>query len=319
LIEAKENMGQPVTIVMYHYVRDLKRSRYPAIKGLDLTRFCRQLDYIQAHYTPISADQLLAALGPGAQDLPLNPILLTFDDGYLDHFTNVFPLLEGRNIRGCFFPPAQAILEHKVLDVNKIHFVLASVAATEILLDEVFSYISEFRSEHRLKTREGYLQSVTEEHRYDPRSVTVLKRLLQRELPETVRAEIVRRLFVEHVTTDEAAFACELYMSIEQIACLKSRGMHIGSHGYTHSWLNHISPEAQAVEIDRSLDFLQKLGVRKDDWSICYPYGGFNDALVELLQRRQCRLGFTVEARVAKPGIDDPLTLPRIDTNDLPS
>ena len=59
--------------------------------------------------------------------------------------------------------------------------------------------------------------------------------------------------------------------------------------------------------------------MREDDWSICYPYGGFSDALVQLLQRRQCRLGFTVEARVAKLGIDDPLTLPRIDTNDLPS
>ena len=74
----------------------------------------------------------------------------------------------------------------------------------------------------------------------------MLKRLLQRELPEPVRAEIVRRLFAEHVTADEAAFACELYMSVDQIACLRRHGMHIGSHGYTHAWLNHLSSEAQA-------------------------------------------------------------------------
>ena len=103
---------------MYHYVRDLKHSRFPAIKGLSLERFCRQLDYIQARYTPISVEKLLRALGSGGEDLPPNPILLTFDDGYSDHFANVFPLLDARGIQGCFFPPAQAVLEHTVLDVK---------------------------------------------------------------------------------------------------------------------------------------------------------------------------------------------------------
>jgi peptidoglycan/xylan/chitin deacetylase (PgdA/CDA1 family) len=307
-----------ITIVMYHYVRDLEHSRFPAIKGLSLERFRRQLDHIQSQYTPIGAEDLLEALSSPKKDLPFNPILLTFDDGYIDHFANVFPLLDARGIKGCFFPPAQAILEHKVLDVNKIQFTLATVTDASALLDQVFAMLAEFRSEHQLKTREAYLSS-TPEHRYDTREVTLLKRLLQHELPEPVRVEIVRRLFAEHVTTDEEAFACELYMSMDQIACLRRNGMHVGSHGYSHTWLNHISPEAQGVEIDRSLDFLQKLDVRKDDWTVCYPYGGFNDSLLQLLRERECRLGFTVEARVADLDADNRLTLPRLDTNDLPS
>ncbi len=50
---------RPVTIVMYHYVRDLEHSRFPAIKGLSVERFCRQLDYIQNRYTPIAVENLL--------------------------------------------------------------------------------------------------------------------------------------------------------------------------------------------------------------------------------------------------------------------
>jgi hypothetical protein len=50
-----------------------------------------------------------------------------------------------------------------------------------------------------------------------------------------------------------------------------------------------------------------------------YPYGGFNDSLLEVLRARDCRLGFSVEPRIADLAIDDRLTLPRIDTNDLPS
>lgn len=312
-------MNRYLTIVMYHYVRDLEHSRFPAIKGLSIERFRRQLDYIQAHYTPITVGDLLEALASPKKDLPANSILLTFDDGYSDHFANVYPLLDARRIQGCFFPPAQAILEHKVLDVNKIHFVLAAAPDAGALLEQVFSSLFEFRSKYELKTREEYLQEMTGQHRYDTREVTVLKRLLQRELPEPIRAEIVRRLFAAHVTADEAAFACELYMSLDQIACLHRHGMHIGSHGYAHAWLNRLSPQAQAEEIDRSLDFLQKLGVGRTDWSMCYPYGGVDDSLLQILRTRQCPLGFTAEPRIAELEVDDRLTLPRLDTNDLPS
>ena len=83
-----------ITIVMYHYVRDLKHSRFPAIKGLSVERFRRQLDHIQSWYTPIGAEDLLEALSSPKKDLPPNPILLTFDDGYSDFYQNAFPILE---------------------------------------------------------------------------------------------------------------------------------------------------------------------------------------------------------------------------------
>lgn len=311
-------MNRLVTVVMYHYVRDLRRSRFPAIKGLDLDRFRRQLDHIQAHYTPLRVEDLIGAVDSSAE-LPPNAVLLTFDDGYTDHFTNVFPLLDARGMQGCFFPPVQAVLDHKVLDVNKIHFILASVPDAKALLEEVLAALDEFRAEHPLKSRQVYLADLPDTRRYDIPEVTQLKRLLQHELPEAVRAEIVNRLFVKYVTRDEQAFASELYMSFEQIACLRHHGMHIGSHGYSHAWLNHISAAAQAMEIDRSLEFLEKLGVARDNWTIGYPYGGFNQSLLEILRDRRCRMGFSVEARIAHLDADDRLTIPRLDTNDLPS
>lgn len=312
-------MSRQVTIVMYHYVRELVRSRFPAIKGQTTERFRRQLDYLQTHYAMISAEDLLEAMADPQRELPPNPVLLTFDDGYSDHFANVFPLLVGRGMRGCFFPPAQAILEHKVLDVNKIHFVLASTPNVHVLLSNVFSYVDEFRVEYALKSKEDYLSSIHCEHRYDTPEVVLLKRLLQRELPERVRAQIIDRLFQRYVTSDEVAFACELYMSVDQIKCLRQLGMHIGSHGYTHAWLNHLSPIAQSEEIDKSLKFLQVCGVDMEKWTMCYPYGGYNDSLLEILRQRKCQIGFTVEPCIANLDRDNRLTLSRLDTNDLPS
>ena len=122
---------QTLTVVMYHYVRPLARTRYPAIKGLDLQCFRGQLAYIRRHYHPITAADLVAAVrqrdGTGVWELPPSSILLTFDDGYADHFDHVFPLLDDAGVQGSFFAPGRAVGEGLVLDVNKIHFVLASV------------------------------------------------------------------------------------------------------------------------------------------------------------------------------------------------
>jgi len=52
---------------------------------------------------------------------------------------------------------------------------------------------------------------------------------------------------------------------------------------------------------------------------MCYPYGGFNDSLLQILRDRRCPVGFTAEARIADLDVDDRLTLPRLDANDLPS
>ena len=303
---------------MYHYVRDLARSRYPAIKGLPLERFSRQLNHIVSNYVPVTIQDVLGAIPDPSGPWPQNAILLTFDDGFIDHYINVFPLLDRHRIQGCFYPSVLPIEKSKVLDVHKIQFILAAVPDVSAILAEVFTFIEEFRSSWNLKTKEEY-ELLCGEHRYDNPEVVMLKRLLQRELPCQVRTEIVQRLFAAHVTADEASFSCELYMSVEQIQCMARHGMHIGSHAYSHAWLNRLSVEEQALEIDESLRFLRSLPGEAANWTMCYPYGSYDEPLLGLLRKRQCRLGFTVEPRAADLMRDDPLLLPRIDTNDLPS
>lgn len=39
-----------LTVVMYHYVRDLQNSRYPQIKGCDVRLFKEQIKFLQKHY-----------------------------------------------------------------------------------------------------------------------------------------------------------------------------------------------------------------------------------------------------------------------------
>ena len=304
---------------MYHYVRPMENTRFPSLKALSLERFLRQLDHIAANYHPVSATDLFAALQDASFPLPERAILLTFDDGYADHYQYVLPALKQRGMTGCFFPSVEPVQQRKVLDVNKIQFMLASFPHVDELLSQTFQQINAYRGEYDLPDESQFRERIREQHRYDQPETILFKRLLQRELPFKVRHEIVHRLFTKYVTEDELSFASELYMSESQLRTMIAEAMHIGCHGFSHEWMDHLTPDQQTVEVDESIRFLKALHPQPFELSICYPYGGFNSLLLHLLRQRGFRAGFSVEPRVADLAAEDPLLLPRLDTNDLPS
>ncbi|UXU74439.1 MULTISPECIES: polysaccharide deacetylase family protein [unclassified Paracoccus (in: a-proteobacteria)] len=312
-------MAQDLTIVMYHYVRDFARSRYPGIRGLDLAGFRRQLDFLQRNHNIVTMPEVLAALR-GDQPLPPDAALLTFDDGYAEHYQLVFPELHKRRLSGCFYAPVAPVRDHRLLDVNRVHFILAATLDNPAQVGAAID--ARIRAEgpsRGLDTVEAYRAEWAQPNRFDDAETIYIKRMLQTVLPEDMRHDIARDLFARHVTADEAAFAAELYLSEDQARLMQASGMHFGSHGAEHLWLNRISPEQQAQEIDRSLAFLRDIGVPVDrEWVMCYPYGGWNDSLLEVLRARGCSAGLTTEVATARIGHHDPLLLPRFDTNDFP-
>jgi len=305
-------------IVMYHYVRELEQTRYPGIKGIRVSEFKAQLAYIRRNYQPVTVLDVVHNLRCG-EPLPRNAALLTFDDGYLDHYTYVFPLLHEAGIQGAFFPPADPIRHGKLLDVNRIHFILASVENRWTLVDELNRSLSNYSRTHGLKTASEYWDEWGRADRFDPAEVIYVKRMLQVALPEAVRAEIAALLFRKFVSGDEQAFARELYMDMDQLRVMQRCGMYIGSHGVTHRWLDSLPPEIQREEIEGSLAFLREIGSPLDKgWVMCYPYGASDESLHGQLKEYRCAFGLTTECAMANLKTNDPLLLPRLDTNDLP-
>ena len=308
-----------LTIVMYHYVRDLAHSRYPAIKGRTIEEFEGQLDWITRHYTVCSTRDVIAA-ARGQRALPPNACLLTFDDGLLDHFTVVFPRLVARGLTASFYPPAVAAAQQAVLDTHKIHFILAAAPDHGALALRVRALIDARRAEADVPPSAALWDrwARREPSDFDTAPVLFIKRVLQHALPERVRAAITATLFDELVGVSERAFARELYMDVDQLRCLVAHGMEVGGHGAAHVWLDTLSPAEQRAEIEATAAFLGQVHGRPPvDWVMCYPFGAYTSETLALLPPAGCALGLTTRFAVASD-VSSPLELPRLDTNHLP-
>jgi len=312
-------MIQKITIVMYHYVRDLPYTIYPEIKGLLTNHFKEQLAYMKKYYTFVTIEDCLNNLHYGA-NLPSNACLLTFDDGYIDHFLTVFPILNENRIQGSFFPPAKAILNNEVLDVNKIHFILASSYKNlDRLKKDIYACLDKYRSNFKLKNNSYYYSKLAIKDRFDNADVIFIKRLLQVELDENLRKLIADELFKKYVTEDEKSFSKELYLDIDQIKCMVRNGMYFGSHGFDHSWLNKLPYKKQEIEIDESLKFLGIVNAPTKNWVMCYPYGHYNESLIRIIKKKGCSFALTTKVDIASFSKENAYTLERLDTNDFPT
>lgn len=300
---------------MYHYVREIKNSEYPKIKGLEIEGFVRQLDYLNNNFNIIKAEDVINYVKFGV-NLPDKACLLTFDDGYKDHLTYVLPELLQRKLQGSFFPPAKPVLEREILDVNRVHFILASVDNYHDLISDV----DQLCNEHGINSAElKYLKSkYAIPSRYDTAEVMYIKSLLQFALNENIRNSISSMLFQMHVNRSETDFANGLYLSFDEIKKLIDSGMYVGNHGYRHLWLDKESIHSQSSEIDSSLEFLKSVGANTSDWIMCYPYGAYNNHTLRLLKERNCVAALTTKVGVAELTRGFAPELPRFDTNDYP-
>lgn len=303
-----------LTIVMYHYVREIKNSRYPKIKGLEFEGFKRQLDFLKTNYTIIKAEKLIEFAHEGG--LPEKACLLTFDDGYKDHIKYVLPELQKRKIQGSFFPPVKPVAERELLDVNSIHFILACCSDFKKLVTELNSLCLANGLSSEVLKKYWRMYGVTS--RFDMEEVIYVKHMLQHVLPEQMRKNITRMLFGKYVGKDTSTFADELYLSIDETKKLVESGMYVGSHGYKHLWLDKESKQSQESEIERSLAFLNMIGAPTKNWIMCYPYGVYNVETLEILEQKKCAVGLTTKVGIADLDTTNLLELSRLDTNDFP-
>ncbi|MFN0088639.1 MAG: polysaccharide deacetylase family protein [Blastocatellia bacterium] len=293
-------MNPTLTVVMYHYVRDLPRTRYPEIRGMPLGEFRAQIDRLRAEFEMASLETALAFLRndyhPGR-----NLCLLTFDDGLKEHYAEVAGMLAERGVQGLFFVITSCVEERRVAPVHMNHFLTAALGFDKYRhlflrrLPAGSPSIAEIDSE-----------AVKRAYRWDSPEAGAFKFLFNFLLASGVRDEIVRELFSEHLG-DEAEFSRELYFNWEEAREMQAAGMLIGGHSHGHFSLATLTDAQQAEDLTNCRRALDRRLRPQPRWPFCYPYGkraSFNAATIELLRELGYDCAFTTEVGDNAPGAD---------------
>jgi len=247
------------TIIMYHRMLDRPDPYYPLGYGMDLGVFTAQLRMFARFCAVLSLDEILARLNDGKR-LPPRCVALTFDDGYQEVVTRVWPLLTRYRLP-------------------------ATVAVTVQGLDRGFLWPDALRHAIRqttmprvvFKTATGESRTMVLANESDRLiAVTQLDAYLK-QLPNRVKEQLLRELLAQllHVTPEELGIS-NLLLSWDDLKMLVSHGVSIGSHTMTHPILTRVSETDAQQEIADSRRILSaRLGVPVNHFF--YPNGEVGD------------------------------------------
>ncbi len=101
--EEKKNVKVP--ILLYHHITNDEFSKENAISLISPEDFRLHMTAIKANFNPISLRQYCEYVlcDDGSVTIPKNPIIVTFDDGYLSNYELGFPILKELNIPATIF------------------------------------------------------------------------------------------------------------------------------------------------------------------------------------------------------------------------
>lgn len=299
-------------VITYHYVRDPETDEYPNLNSLNKNVLIQQLVWMQESCPVVSVDEFESRLMKGEPAPDKEHSLLTFDDGLIDHFEIVYPILKGRGMTALFYVSEGSLLGHKkVLNVHKLHFLIAKVGYAAVQKEVTEMLVGKISANKMKYSRDVY--------QYDFEEERVLKQYLNYELDCDQADSILGYIFRRHFG-DESKFAQKIYLGPEHIKEMASNGMRFGYHTINHRVLSRLSLDSQALEIKSGLDLVKDCTGQKSV-SFCYPYGrreSYNDLTLEILEQSGYSYAFNIDRRVLKYGDEtNRFELPRLDTRDL--
>ncbi len=232
-------------------------------------------------------------------------VMVTFDDGYLDNYTNAYPILKAHGVPATFFITTGFLDVPKIPWWDEIAWIVRTSPLEALDVNPWTTTPVPFDEPHR----EGAIN----------RLLTVYKRL-----PGT-ETEAYVNFLAESLKTGRspAQIAKKLWMTWDMIREMKQNGMSFGGHTVNHPVLANLPADQQDEEIrECRRRLIEELGEPIEAFS--YPVGGpksFNADTRTSLIRHGFKWGFTYLGGYCHYGQEDRLAMQRtaIETDvDLP-
>jgi peptidoglycan/xylan/chitin deacetylase (PgdA/CDA1 family) len=303
-----------LNIVMYHYILQNNKFLNYKLNSLNVDDFHDQIKRISKNNKIITPEEFRFKLNK--QYKFKNEFILTFDDGYKCHYKIVKKILDIYKIKGFFYPTCYPYVNKNLLNINKIHLILSNEKNTRNIIEFIYSYLKKKHIKIYKKINQTK-NKIIKFNSYDNVEIKIIKGLLQSFLPQIIASEIIDTLFRKIVKIPEEFFFDKFYLNFREIINLDKEKHEIGLHGFNHNRYQYLTTENQNLDIKRSIKFWEKILKNKSKWSICYPFGSYNNMTLKCVSKNKIDFALTTKKGSNTNLNKNLLTLKRWDTNDF--
>ncbi len=257
ILQVRSRLRVPVlSILTYHHVSE-PASDYvfdPDTADVTPAQFQRQMELLKRHFSVIGVDQLLAGLERGAE-LPPNPCMVTFDDGYRSNLTVALPILRRLGLPAVFFIATSFVNERRLYWWDRIAWLVkhARGRALQLAYPRALTVPLADRGQAR-----GVLNGIVK----DERGLDLERFLI----------EVARAAEVAWTPAIERQLADEMIMTWDEIRQLRDAGMDIESHTRSHRVLQTLDERALVDELAGAREDLTR-EMDRPVRVIAYPVG----------------------------------------------
>ena len=265
-----------LTVLAYHRIGEVDPNS-PWDSGLISATpetFRQQLAFVKRHFNPVSSEQVVL-WKQGHFQMPRNPIVVTFDDGYLDNSSAALPLLLEAGVPADFFICPWNIENRRLFWWDKMECCLRRTRKDLVELTYPKRVQLHLKPDHSMRT-----------------SRTILHRMI-RETPELNISALLDQLQERTgVEIDERAEADRLLMNWDHVRGLRKAGMGVGSHSYSHPILSMADKEAVRVEMARSKSAIEEQ-LNERIRALAYPVGCYTNGTKTLAREAGYEIAYS--------------------------
>lgn len=263
-----------IVTITYHRIGDGRTSLFDrGLWSATPEDFDKQLRWLKAHFDLISPDDIPFALRARSG----RHVLITFDDGFRDNFTEARPILQCNKIRATFFVTTGFIDSPRLPWWDEIAWMVRASPRTSMTLPGYLAGPLELGE----KSRESAIRAVLRVYYKLPCDAT--------------RAFLDCLAEAAGVARPRPAEAMDMWMTWDMLRAMLADGMTIGGHTVSHEILSRMPRKAQVDEIRGCGERLQEeLG--KPMRTFSYPVGqldSFNADSRECLRALGVRTAFS--------------------------
>lgn len=301
---------------MYHHIKYKKDKNAKYFNYLEVNKFKKQIEYLKENFTIINPNQKKKFF---FKEKNKKLCWLTFDDGYLDHYKYVFPILKKFNIFASFFPITSVLMNKTLLDANKIQAITNMSKNNTIISFIKKKFYENYKKKLDLKKLKNKLTKEGKEKRkFDKQSTSLIKNLLQKYLEKKFRKKLINELFYKTIPNNKLINHKNMYMKVSHLKNLKKFGHEIGCHSHNHEWIGEMKKKEAHKEIQKSINYFKKIFDCKNNQNItfCYPYGSYNSYSTSLLKKNGIKFALTTVPKKFIFMKKNCLKIGRFDTND---